>query len=234
MRRKTYLIIIFSLIGIILIYLLYFFISTAISDNKFEINSGKSNFDITTILNLSKKRITAESEVYKNEEFIEYDCVIDESFCIMIIKVGKLEKEDFFPKIKFIETDIPSRQNWFNYDISTPHPISNIPMKYVPWYNVSLLPLDNIKSIEIFIDGIKSEREDLDKNTFFYTLNASKTSISFNDKNKTDLFFQYASMDQPSSSNIFFSKDDNNFLYIGYVSSINKPSKTLEQIIRSE
>lgn len=231
-KRKTYLVIIFGILGVGISYLLFFLIYSSISRNRLNTIEGKSKFDITTILSISKDRITTENETFNKGEFIEYDCLIDSIYCISIVKVGKINNIKLLDSLYFENQPFPSREGWFNYDITTPHPMANmIPINYIPWYNAALLPFKNIKNINIFIDGEIKKKEWLNTTTLSYSLVMSHVCVSFNSINKMDLEFSSVGVKQPSLSNIFFTMDKSFNLYIGCISTNKGNSKTLNEII---
>jgi hypothetical protein len=232
-KRKFYLTVVFGILGIVIFYLLFFFIYTSISKNRLNTIEGKSNFDIATILSISKDSITTENETYNKGEFIEYDCIIDNTYYISIIKVGEIGNITLSDSLCFENQFFPSREGWFNYEITTPHPMANmIPINYIPWYNVFLLPFKEINKINIFIDGEIFKKEWLNSRTLSYSLGMSHAQFSFNNMNKVDLEFSPVGIiKQPPFSNIFFIIDENHNLYIGCTSTNIGNSKTLSEII---
>ena len=231
-RRKYFLI---KSLGIIIItYLLYFFAYCIIARNRLNTIEGKSNFDVTTILNLSKDRITIENEIFNKKEFIEYNCIIDSMYCISIIRVGKITNIELFSSLHFRKQDFPSRDGWFRFDITTPHPmamIDMVPVNHFPWYNVFLLPLKEIDKINIFVNGKVVDKEYINEILVSYFIEAYSTTFSFNNINKGDLMFSYSAIDNPILVNIFFTVDKKMNLYIGCASTKRGTPKTLKEIL---
>ncbi|MDL2230810.1 hypothetical protein LJB75_00140 [Bacteroidales bacterium OttesenSCG-928-L19] len=233
MKRRIFSILIYAIIGIVVTYLLYFFTYSIISDKKLEVVSSGLKYSLSNALDVSSNRITGESEVYKQGKIIEYDCVVDSSYCISMIKVGMVENETIFENIKFVQNDIPSRQSLFNFDITSPYPIGNIPFDYVPWYNVSLLPINNIHEIDVFIEGECPKKMIID-DILFFPVRANNIYFSFNNMNKADLFFQYSGMNRPNISTVFFFIDNERFLFIGHIYAFSDDFETLNQIMKIE
>lgn len=200
---------------------------------RLETKEGKPNFDVTTILNISKDRITKESETYNKKKFIEYDCVIDSTYCITIVRVGKMTNINLSDCLFFENQSFPSRNGWFNYDITSPapYPIEGFTMPYIALYNVFLLPLKKVDKIYIFVDGKIIDKEYINGTIVSYVVESYCTTFSFNNINKCDLKFLYAKVKNPIPINIFFTIDTNRNLYIGCVSTNIGIPKTLSEII---
>lgn len=231
MKKKAYLTIIIVFIGIFISYILFFYISSSKILNSVNIVNESSSFKLSAIIDIPKERIDYESEAYIHKKFVEYDCVVDSSYCITVIKVGKFRRTDNWRNINISKSNFPSRDGWFSNYLGSPGPFFDIPIVYIPCYNFSLLPLNEIQSVSIYLDGNIIKKEYINDHTFNFVVNATRLSVSFNNINKEDLFFSYAKKEKPPLSNIFFSITPNNDFYIGYVSTFNGTAKTLKEII---
>lgn len=223
-----------GILGIAISYLLFFFIYCYIAEQRLNTVIGKSNFDVTTILDISKERITIENETYNKKEFIEYDCIIDSIYCVSIVKVGKVSNVKILDSIYFENEPFPIRTGWFNYDITSPHPMTNmVPISCIPFYNVFLVPFKKINKINIFVEGYFVEEEWLNNMILTYSLRGYHVFFSFDNMNKCDLHFSHSWVKDPLFS-IFLTVDEKNDLYIGSASTVKGTPKTLKEILNNE
>jgi hypothetical protein len=234
--RKIYSICVWGAVGIVVSYLLFFFINAYITRSRLNTIDGKSNFDITSILDISKDRITAESETYNKEEFVEYDCRIDSIYSITIVKVGEVANTKLENILSFSNKRFPVRDGWFVYNVTTAHPMATMFLtNYWFYYNVFLLPMkEKVNKVNIYVQGEIFEKEMINNSTLSYSVKDTSVQFSFNDINKADMYLSQFGTRKPPLSNMFFSMDKDNNLYIGCVSTDKGCPKTLREIIDLE
>ena len=236
MVRKVCKIVFWGIFVIIISYILFFFIYTSIAMSKLKTINGKSVFDVTVILDIPKDKITMESETYNKKEFIEYDCIIDSTYYITIVKVGKISNTKLQNCLRFANQPIPSRENWFNYDLMSPapFPLDGFTTPYFAIFNVFTLPLKEIDKINVFVNGKIISKEYINDNMVSYFVEScSSTTFSFNNINKFDMEFIYAEISNPLPANIFFTIDADKNLYIGCASTKTGTPKTLKEILNN-
>ena len=201
-----------------------------------------SYFDISAILNISKDRITDESETYNKKEFIQYDCIIDSIYYITVVKAGKIANIKLFDSIHFESKPFPNRTGLFG--IASPSPFTSTAWFHHADYNVFLLPLNEVDKINVFVRDKITNRESyysngsgkiinkeyLNYNTISYFVESSLVDFSFNGMNKDNLRFFYAKTKEPIFLNVFFTIDKDNNLYIGCASTDSDAPKTLKEI----
>ena len=206
---------------------------------------GKTNFDITTILNISKERISDERETYNRKQFIEYGCIIDDVYGITVVKVGKISNMDLLDSIYFENKPIPSRTG---RQSATVHIFNSTSIFFTAAYSVFIWPFKEIEvdKITVFVHGkIIDGKEYVNVNgkiiskeyfndtTVSYLIESSAVSFSFNDMNKGDLAFSYSKITEPILFNVFFTIDKDKNLYIGCVSTNSDTPKTLKEILEN-
>ncbi|MBO4543321.1 MAG: hypothetical protein J5725_09100 [Bacteroidales bacterium] len=235
MVRKVCKIVFWGILGIEIPYILFFFIYTSIAMSKLKTINGKSVFDVTAILDISKDRITMESETYNKKEFIEYDCIIDSTYYITIVKGGKISNTKLQNCLRFANQPIPSRENRFNYDLTSPapFPLDGFTTPYFAIFNVFTLPLKEIDKINVFVNGKIISKEYINDNMVSYFVESRSTTFSFNNINKFDMEFIYAEISDPLPANIFFTIDADKNLYIGCASTKTGTPKTLKEILNN-
>jgi len=216
--------------------MLFFLTSKFIAMSRLETIEGKSNFDVTTILNVSKGRITAESETYNNKIFIQYDCIIDSAYYITVVKVGKMMNINYLNNLYFANEQFPSGDSWFSHPMMSPSPyqLEGFFSPYIVIYNVFLLPLKEIDKIDVFVYGEIIDKEYINGTTVSYFIESPGIAFSFNNRNRSDLVFAYVQIINPIPINIFFTIDVDRNLYIGYAFTKTGTPKTLKEILNND
>jgi hypothetical protein len=190
-----------------------------------------SEFDISTVLNISPNRLTHIFETYNKGKFIEYDAVIDSLYCITIIKVGERANNRLFDSIKFDRVLFSSDEGWFNNNRATAFTTVGFSANYVSWYNVLLLPLEQIDDISVWISGKVVDKDTTIDNTISYSLISYSIAFSFNRRNLDDLDFTHISLSEPTLSNLAFTIDKEQNCYIMHISTTQGRAKTLREIL---
>lgn len=212
--QRTYINIFKIIIFLIIVYILYFFISVCLSKSKLISKENHGEFKLSSLLTIKENRIEYESLLYKEDKFFGARGVIDSFYYFSIIKIGKVDNKDLNDIIKFRTTEIPRRNKWFNYDIISPDPTS-INVNFNPFFNIYVLPLANkVDFIEIYVNG-KVLTHYFNNNYIEYQFNSSNIDLTFNNLDKND--FGYIGFKELSS--IVFIKDQLN-LYIMNISPI--------------
>ena len=227
----------------IICYILYYIFLFIIKQSGLKTIEGKSDFDVTAILNISKERISDESETYNRKQFIEYGCVIDGIYGVTVVRVGKVSNIELLDSIYFESQQIPSRTGLRSV---TPHIFHSPSIFFTTAYSVFILPFKEIEidKINVFVSGRIIDgkgygnvngniisKEYINDTTVSYLIESSIASFSFNDTNKIDLWLFYQKITGPILFNIFFTIDKDKNLYIGCVSINSDISKTLKTIL---
>lgn len=229
MKKKLLIIVILILIAIFgkNLYTIFMFYKTV--ESRLTINTNSTKFDIDSYLKIDKRRISSECEVYNVDDFFEYNCKIDSIYSLTIINVGEISKLNLVDSIYLSKIDLPFINGNLNMVVTTAHPIDNTHLyNHSPRYNVIKLPMKKISKVVFFVDGkiIRSEYDSIRKLVVF-DLTAKRTTISFNNIKNTYLSFSNSNENELVS--LFFFENQNQ-LYVGFLSSSNKNGIVLRQI----
>jgi len=232
MNRRTYLNTIKILAVFIVAYIVYVLIVGHINMNKLSAIENSFVFQLDSIVNISKDRITQEYTIYNEDKLLAFDCIIDSSYFLSLVKIGRLDGT-FDTGLIFVNDQfIEEKAGWFKQDrvyAVTP----NMMRYFVPYYNVSTLPMIKVSNVEMYVDGDILSEPYINKNMIIYSVKALSASFSFNKFQKWDLIYAYAysNIDNPSLTNILFCHDMDNNLYIGTFSTMKGVPKTLLEIL---
>jgi hypothetical protein len=221
--------IVIVILTVLIIYLAFVIISYLLLKKKLHVRYVNIKFDISAIINIDKCRITSESEVFKDNMLIEYNCKIDSTCCLTVIKLCDTYNLNYIETIHLAKFPFPSRIGYVNTSIISAHPIINfLESSHIPFYNINLLPFKNISKIELYVDGnILNKVCDSVRNILIYNIFGKGISFSFNEINKNDLMFS-SSKNQQLITLFFFIYEKK--LYTGLLSTLKGEEMTLEQI----
>lgn len=216
---------------VLFIYVFFVIVSHFLLKKQLSVSYENVSFDISSVFNIDESRISSESEVFKKDILIEYNCKIDSTYCLTVIKLCDSCSFNYQKTIQHSVFPFPSRIGAFNTSITSAHPINNfLESLHIPFYNYKLLPLNTISKCELYVDGeIKERVYDSLRNVLFYNIFGKGISFSFNYKNKSDLIFS-SSQNKQIITLIFFIYDKK--MYTGLFSTIKGNEMTLEQIER--
>jgi hypothetical protein len=240
---RRYKIVITILLSLVIAYILGSFIYGSNTLNKIKPLQEEPKFQISSVLNIDRKRIVFHSAYRLKGDFLCINYLIDNKYYLSISKFGKLKADitgDNFITIK--KHDFSNGYNWFGYNnIAYPRGDTDFYQNFEPVYNVSLLPLLEIKNINLYIRGeIISKKLIEDDSIIEYEIKASYISFSFNNLDKK--IFAYGAKE--SKCSLIFAKDTSNNFYIinlapisditnkGYV--FKAPYKTLKEILEED
>jgi len=211
------------------IYVIFVIASHFLLKKQLSVSYENISFDISSVFNIDESRISSESEVFKKDILVEYNCKIDSTYCLTVIKLCDSCSFNYQKTIQQSVIPFPSRIGTFNTSITSAHPIKNfLESLHIPFYNYRLLPFNTISKCELYVDGeIKEIVYDSLRNVLFYNIFGKGVSFSFNYKNKSDLTFS-SSQNNQILTLIFFVYDKK--LYTGLFSTIKGDEMTLKQI----
>lgn len=207
----------------ILLFALPFWISGFLSYNRLS-HSFNPAFNITTVVDLSEKDILSEAEISNDGSFIEYICLYKDS-CLKLIKAGTIAKSyssNISDMITITKRVIPSPNTYITgMTYSIPCFVEAATIR--SFYNVYLLPMNDLSRIKMYISGEIKAIEHKSPYEVKYKLLTNNVSLAFNKEKETNLRYAIGADGSLTDADFTFKIDPktNNFYVIVAAKSWN-------------